>query len=832
MNRVPNLIVRLITARPYLTIGLLVVITIGLGAGAALRAEIDETDGYFPPNSPVVKALDEIDELFGEAGEISVISLVFRGESLTPQGLSQMSNLIDEIASAPEVAPLFAPSNPIVAPSSIVETALQVDGFESVTQPQIDALRNVPQIQDALTALTGTDSDGSPITVATIRLQDTDEERLQKAETRVHDIADDSRGPLLASSVSPAVIEEEYQRAYREDTAPLIAASFLLIAGLIFLFLRSPSDVVLSLVGLLMSIVWVVGAEGWLGPNGLGFLGRPSGISVIIPILIISLTVDYAIQVALYYREARGGESSVLAASRSGLRVAIIPLTLAAFTTIGSFLVGVISPIPAIKDFGIVAGMGVGMSIVVMLTLLPAGKLIIDRRRESRGSLTPPRLVSQALPGIERVAEALGRSIPRYPAPYIAVILLVSLALGVAATRIESRFSILDILPGGGGIANDLETLDVAVGGSSEVANLLLRVEATETRTLVNLQDLTDAFENDRRRPQAAAGPIQASFEFLVRDWTNDSGEVGDKYDPELANLFTEATAGVRFDAVLMQEFLDELEAKDPAVARLFVNNPQGVDVILLQFPVFTNDPEQTKVLQEEIDGLWFGDDDAITVTSGSVISVTVTEEMASGQTEAIALTIAAALAILFVFFWATLRQPMLSFIAVGPIVLVLIWILGTLALLDIPYTIVTATITALSIGIGVDYTIHIIHRYREEYGHLRNPEIAAIRTLKTTGSALLGSALTTGVGVGVLMLSSVPALQQFGFTVVITIAYSLILSVILVPSAMTIWGVYQNMRLRSRVEDWASELDKEIDAVHRRHEAKEPETKRGVSSQ
>lgn len=181
--------------------------------------------------------------------------------------------------------------------------------------------------------------------------------------------------------------------------------------------------------------------------------------------------------------------------------------------------------------------------------------------------------------------------------------------------------------------------------------------------------------------------------------------------------------------------------------------------------------------------------------------------------------TIAAALGILFVFFWATLRQPFLAVIAVGPIAIVLFWILGTLALLGIPYTIVTATITALSIGIGVDYTIHVIHRYREEYNHLRIPEVAAVRTLKTTGSALLGSALTTGVGIGVLIISPVPALQQFGITVVITIAYSLILSVVLVPSAMMIWGAYQNMRLRSMVQTWSDDLDDEIDAVFARHE-------------
>ena len=79
-----------------------------------------------------------------------------------------------------------------------------------------------------------------------------------------------------------------------------------------------------------------------------------------------------------------------------------IPLTLAAITTIVSFLVTLLSPIPAIRDFGVLAGFGVGMSLLVMLTLIPAGNVIIDRRRESRGTLAPPRLIANALPGIGR----------------------------------------------------------------------------------------------------------------------------------------------------------------------------------------------------------------------------------------------------------------------------------------------------------------------------------------------------------------------------------------------------------------------------------------------
>jgi len=67
-----------------------------------------------------------------------------------------------------------------------------------------------------------------------------------------------------------------------------------------------------------------------------------------------------------------------------------------------------------------------------------------------------------------------------------------------------------------------------------------------------------------------------------------------------------------------------------------------------------------------------------------------------------------------------TVRQPALGFLAVFPIVLVLIPVLGTMALLNIPYTLITPVITARSIGIRVDYSIHMIHRSRED--SLPNP--------------------------------------------------------------------------------------------------------------
>jgi len=819
MSRALDRFSRLVTARPYITLLVLLLITVGLAAGATRRAPPVEgaSLAFLPPGSAIATAVDELNEFFGESGDVSVVTLVFRGEALTPGGLAQMDALLDSILASPGVTELLTPADPIIAPTFLIEALGGVDPA-SATQAQIDSVLSVPEIGGAVAAMGGSDTDGTTITIASIRLQDTGDTRVQDVERRIDELAADSAGPLRVSSLSPVVIEDEYTEAIETGMAPLIGLALLLIAALIVVFLRTFTDLVLTLTGLVFSLVWIVGAEGWLGPDGLGWIGPPSSLTTMVPIIVISLTVDYAIQAVSHYRELRAEGEAVLLAVRTGLRNVAIPLALAAVTTIASFLATLFSPISVIGDFGIVAGLGVGLSLIVMLTLVPAGRTIIDRRREARGKLKPPRPVSGALPGIERLARVLGASVARRPAPYLIAVAAVTIAFGVAATGLHSEFSIRDILPRDGTVANDMETLDAAVGGSTELASVLVRAEATETRTLLNVQDLSDAFADPQRRPQAAAGPLEVSYVSLVRDWTHDNSQPGDKYDAELAGLFAEASAGVELDPVLMQEFLDRLGATEPALSHLLANDPGGPDAILLQFPTYTDDPAATAVLQDEIDALWSGDDRAITATSTSILSVTVTDQITSRQTEAISSTVAAALGILILFFWITLRRPTLGIIAVGPIVLVLIWILGTMALLNIPYGLITSIITALSIGIGVDYTIHVIHRYREEFSRVRNPEQAAIRTLATTGSALLGSALTTALGFGVLIFSPLAGTQQFGITAAISIAYSLLVSILVVPPAMTVWGAYENMRLRSTVQRMWDDLDVAVEEIHQRH--------------
>jgi len=795
---------QLVTARPKVTLIVLAFLTVVMVAGIGQREpSIDGTTvGLVPVDHPVRLAIEELDELFDES-DAALTTVLFRGQAGLPEGLAelevrspeafaQMDALTDAILADQELARLLARTDPIISPSLVAA------GINSVaaTSEDLGSSNNLDQIEAVLDSLTGIDESGTPVAVVIVRLNNTDEEVVQSAERKIDDLAAFSEGPLRVSSVSLTVIEDEYRRATEEGVAPLIGLALLLIAGLILLFMRTGTDLMLTVVGLVLSLIWVLGVEGWLGPSGLSFIGPPSAVSASVPIILISLTVDYSIQILSHYREKRVEGEPVLEAVRNGLSTVGVPIALAALTTMGSFLSILFSPVDPIGDFGVVTALGVGLSFLIMMSLIPAGRTIIDQRREARGTLKEPRLVSGALPGIERAAEVVGTAVSRRPAPYLIVVLAITALFGFSAAGLESGFAIRDILPRDGSVTKDLETLDAAVGGSTEQARILIKAEATEARTLLNIRDLTNSFADEQQRPQSAVGPLEPTYVDLVAD----------------------APAEVQLNPALMQDLLNNIEIANPDLRSILVNNPDGEDAILLRFSSLNDDPTNA-VLQQEIEELWDGDDGAITVTSESVLASAINELITDGQTESISTTVLVATTILAIFFWATLRRPMLSVLAVGPIVLVLIWVMGTMALLGISYSLLTANIVALSVGIGVDYTIHIIHRYREEFARVRKPETAAIRALSASGSALLASAMTTAFGFGVLILAPLDGFRQFGIVAAISIGYSLLVAVLVVPPAMTIWGAYENMRLRSTVQRLWDDIDVAADEIYQRNE-------------
>ncbi len=400
MGRVLDALSWLVTVRPLATLAVLAVITIALGAGMPQRAPQADNEIFLSDDSDVATTLEALETLFGDSAETVSVTLVFRGEALTPEGLAQIERVIDGITSDPRVKDVLAAGDAVTSPAEPLAAVLGVDGFADTTQGEIDgALDRIRQEGEFagqrrdLDSLTGTDADGTPIAIATIRLRNpVDIEELVEAALAIHEITEQVEGPLAGRSVSPATIDEESDAATGSTMPRLMGVALLVIAALTFLFMRSPSDVLFTLAGLLVTIVWITGAQGWLGPNALGWIGPPNILTTMAPIMLIGLAVDYAIQTVALYREQRGAGEAVGRAVRRGLRTATIPLALAAasrtLATTGSALIGsalttalgfgvlVFSLLTPFQQFGIVTAITIAYALVAAVLVVPPAMIV------------------------------------------------------------------------------------------------------------------------------------------------------------------------------------------------------------------------------------------------------------------------------------------------------------------------------------------------------------------------------------------------------------------------------------------------------------------------
>ena len=150
---------------------------------------------------------------------------------------------------------------------------------------------------------------------------------------------------------------------------------------------------------------------------------------------------------------------------------------------------------------------------------------------------------------------------------------------------------------------------------------------------------------------------------------------------------------------------------------------------------------------------------------------------------------------LLVVNFWFESRRPFLGVITILPVALVVLWTFGMMAATGIPFNPVTATLSALAIGIGVPFTIHVTHRFQEDRIRFDDLDEAIRSTARHTGGALAGSAFTTMAGFGVLITSSLKPFAQMGQVTVYAIGFALIASVLVLPSMLALWDGWHRRR-------------------------------------
>jgi predicted RND superfamily exporter protein len=162
------------------------------------------------------------------------------------------------------------------------------------------------------------------------------------------------------------------------------------------------------------------------------------------------------------------------------------------------------------------------------------------------------------------------------------------------------------------------------------------------------------------------------------------------------------------------------------------------------------------------------------------------------------AYSVGLALLSVFLVCWLVFRSFSKSLIALIPVILSVLSVYGTMWVFDIDLGMGTAMFAAIAIGLGVDFSVHCLHRLEHELAAQQNPEQALNKLFSGTGRALMINFLVIASGFGVLIFSSVPPLQTFGLLVAVGVSVAFITSVTVIPVIMTALKARQSERSNS----------------------------------
>lgn len=650
-------------------------------------------------------------------------------------------------------------------------------------------------------------------------------QELLETQTRMHDIADQEFHDSKHGAVrvyGDGIVNDELNRS-TIDSLLLVGpvATLFVVTVLLFAF-RDPFDVLIALIGIGFVLIWVFGFMGWMGLNFNQLL-------ISIPIFLMGLSLDYAIHAIMRFREEReigdhvlprktflgediDGRRRTMAAAVGGVGSAFTLVTLSTALGFGSSLT---SPSQPIRQFGLIAAFGITAALLVFGALVPAIKIELDELLENRGirrEAKPFGTKSGSLhDGLERCIRVAER------APWVVIMLaLVAGTAGlIGASTLDTSFdqkelhveetpAVLDTLPepfrpGGYQTKESLEFFrESGFVYENNIAHILVEGDVTNPETLHRV---------DKARGYAVASNATTVFgkqevreiDLYTEPITPGTGPVTAMQAVAANNeSFNEtlAAADVDNDGIPernVEEVYDEFYATNPDAAETVMYREDG-EYKALRVRLATDGTQPTQFIADEMraaSALIESPGVTVTATGRPLIRAAVQHKLFVTILRSFLLTLVVVSIVLMVVYRLTQRSLTLGLVTILPVVFSTAWILGTMAILGIKFNLLTSLITSFTIGLGVDYSIHMTERYVQELE--RQPSVRATlrATVFGTGGALLGSALTSASGFFVLAFALLKPLQQFGIISGLTIIFAFISSVVVLPSLLVLWTRY-----------------------------------------
>ena len=572
----------------------------------------------------------------------------------------------------------------------------------------------------------------------------------------VKEVVDRHRAPEFPIQLAGSVLlSHELTLAMSREMPRFFGASLLVVGGLLLLLLRRVVPVLIALVVVVLAVVSTFGAGELLGYS-------LTLSSQILPSFLLALGVGYSVHLLVIFAQqldARGDRREALlgALAHSGYPILLTGLTTAAGML--SFLAATVAPL---NDFGVIATLGVAMTLLYTLVLLPALLAVFPLRPR------PERAAAQ-----NRLLAACGVMAARHPKPVAAVTLVLAVVSLGAATQVRFSSDPMAYLPPDHVYRLAMDYIDERDGGTFT----LDVVVDTERENGLHEPDVLNRMEEMRRRV------ADYREEGLIVRRTTSVLDVVKETHQALNENRPEFYAVPQDRRLLAQELLlfensgsDDLEKLvDPQFrkARFTIRTlwADGYETIGLV-------DRATREFREI-----FGDAADLTVTGMSAVVTrsvrAVVESMA--RSYGLALLLITPLMALLI---GSLRAGLVSMV---PNLLPIAMTLALMSVTGITLDMFTLMVGCVAIGLAVDDTIHLIAGFRRYLAQTGDPVRAVELALQTTGRALLFTSVVLTSGFLVFLLSSMGNLRDFGLLTAFAIAMAFLLDVTATPALLVL---------------------------------------------
>ncbi|MFD1562769.1 RND family transporter [Haloarchaeobius amylolyticus] len=608
-------------------------------------------------------------------------------------------------------------------------------------------------------------------------------------QTRTVELANEIDGYESGENVvvfGDAIIEEETLQLLGDTAMVVFPAALVLILFFLLVAYRDPIDLGLGLVSLLMTMVWTF---GFMGHAGIPF---SDSLVTVFPLL-LAVGIDFGIHIINRYREERAAGAAIgdaMGITTGQMSGAFLIVTL---TTVIGFAANLTSSLSQLRDFGIVASVGIIFTFLIFGVFLPAGKVGLDRLREGTRF---PKFGSSPLGNEDSI---LGRILPvgtRLARIAPAVVLVTALVFGTAAAGygagVDTEFSQEAFFPDEDRIAQYERLPEPFAPGEYTFMTVLDYLEEDFDQGFVG--SVTVYVDDPDVRSAAAFRDVDRAVTdppdaFVETDRRADADSVVSvmeqrkETDPEFAATVKRTDANgdglPDRDADLVY---DKLLEGDQAAQ--YVTSDRGSTRIVYQVDADADQSDATAAAREVAGDMSM---DA-TATGELVVNQAVIDRVSESAITSLIVAFVLTAVFLMLSYWWLEGRMIYGVINLVPVLVTVAMLAGSMRLFDIPLSPFNAPILSVSIGLGVDYTVHFMHRFVDEYESGADVHEALSVTVRGTGGALTGSMLTTVCGLGVLYLALIPLIMEFGLLLALGVFYAYLTSIFLLPSTIVVW--------------------------------------------